>query len=60
MKLLNSQSLPYHSLKKAMQPSLSVCGTVGNNFLRKLADIAELLELLELAISGVLIPAVTD
>ena len=42
MQLLNSQSLPYHSLKKAMQPSLSVCGTVGNNFLRKLADIAEL------------------
>ena len=30
MKLLKSQSSPYHSLKQAMQPSLLVCGTVGH------------------------------
>ena len=43
-----------------MQASLSVCGTVGHYFLRTLPNIAELLESLERAINGVLIPAVTD
>ena len=30
MKLLNSQILPHHSLKPAMQPSLLVCSTAGH------------------------------
>ena len=61
MKSPGLPNLPYHNLRRAMQPLRLACATVGHNyFLRTLPDIQDLLEPLERAITDVLIPAVTD